>query len=449
MMKIGSLKAGALSVRRDGRRAGLALGLALLAALMFVLLMLYFKPSIQTFLRSGETITMELERDYQLHADENRVYVAGLEAGVVSDVEHVNDETVRVAMKVDEDVISSLGSKPSAEVRPNTVLGGAYVVELKRGGGTGRFEDGFIPRERTQVPVELDRVLESLPGPTRESLQDTVGQFDDTLAAGGKEALRDIVANAPETLDPAGTVLEAAQGTRPGIDLPQIVTNFHSIADVLSRNQGQLGDVVQSLRDTTTVLANQSRPLADGIESMPATLRDTRSGMVDLRGTLDELTVTAESFRPAARELEPLLRRLDPVLRKARPLMEDLRPLLEDARPVVDELVPVAQRGTGVLDDFSGPVLERVNGPVTETVMNTWRGSGPYENSGGGVQADNKFYEELGFLTANMARAAMTQDRHGALIGFQVGANSRSVVGTPFTLPNLLDEIEKYSGGTQ
>lgn len=429
-------------------RSAFAVGAVFLVTLAILLATLVYRYPIQTFLRSGETITAEFPTNYGLTTDETEVEFSGLEVGVVSDIEYTDKGTVLVSMKIDDRVVNFLGSKPSAVVTPTTVLGGNYELTIAQGGGNGAFEGDFIPQERTETPVELHRILEALPRPTRESVQSVVKNFSSTLA-GGKHALRDLVADAPETLRPAGAVLKAAQGTRPGVDLPQIVSNFHSMANVLSRYEGQLGHIMTDLRDTSAVLAEQSGPLADGIGSLPMTLRATQAGVKDLRGTLDRLTVTADSFRPAARELDPLLRQLDPVLRKARPLMRDLRPLMRDARPLVNQLVPVAQRGTKVLNDFRGPVLERINGPITETVMTTWRGTGPYENSGGGMQANHKFYEELAYMAANMDRASMTQDAQGSLLGFQVGANTRSVVGTPFTLPNLINQMKMVTGGSR
>ncbi|SNR92331.1 phospholipid/cholesterol/gamma-HCH transport system substrate-binding protein [Haloechinothrix alba] len=421
-------------------------GVAFLAIVVIVLMLAVFKPSIQTILRSGETVTAEFDRNYQLRADVTRVKIGGLEVGVVSDIEETDKGTVEVSMKVEESALDTLGSEPSAVITPVTVLGGGYAIALKRG-GAGDFNNEGIPQERTQIPVELDRVLETLPRPTRQSLQNTVEQLDTTLAGGGTESLQSLLAESPNTLRPAGEVLEAAQGDRPGVDLPQIVTNFHAMADVLTERQGQLGDIVTSLNDTTAVLAEQSHPLAEGIKSLPATLRSTRSGVIALRGSLDRLTTTAKEFRPAARELDSLLRELDPVLAEARPLMRDLRPLMRDARPLVEQLVPVASQGTETLENVRGPVMERVNGPISDTVMNTWRGSGPYKNSGAGMQSGHKFYEEVGYLAANMDRGSMTQDSQGSLLSFQVGAGTGSLDGVPQTPQNLLDQIEQYAGG--
>jgi len=91
-------------------------------------------------------------------------------------------------------------------------------------------------------------------------------------------------------------------------------------------------------------------------------------------------------------------------------------------------------------------VLDRVNGPVMHLLLNTWHGSGPYAQSGGGNQADHKFYEELAYMATNIDRASMTQDGHGSLLSFQVGAGTGSVAGIPFNLENLMTQITRAAG---
>lgn len=436
------------SRRLHGRRLSpLRIGTVFLVAAAIVVTVLAFKNPIASFFRSGETVSAEFERNYQLHEDETKVKVAGLEVGVITGVHDTDNGTVLVTMKVDESAVDTLGPKPSAVIAPKTILGGQYAVELQRGGGRGSFEGTHIPRERTQTPIELDRILEALPRGTRASTQHVVGEFGRTLERGGKDALRDLAADAAGTLEPAGDVLAAARGTRPGADLEEIVSNFHTVADVLTEQEGRLGEIVTSLRDTTAALGAQSRPVATAITAMPGTLRATRAGVRELRGTLDKLTTTARAFRPAARQLDPLLARLEPVLGKARPLMRDLRPLLRDARPMIQQLIPVTTNGTRVFDDLRGPVLDRVNGPITETIMTTWRGRGPYKDSGGGTQADHKFYQELGYLAANLDRASMWQDKQGSMVGFQIGAGTETLAGNDLRLYELLRGMPRQTGG--
>ena len=430
-------------------RTKLGAGAVFLAVTAIVVTTLAFKAPILTKLRSGETITAEFSSSYRLRPNESKVKLAGLKVGVVSSVEYSDNGTAMVSMKVEDQAMKVLGSEPSAVIAPLTILGGVYSVELRPGGGDGRFTGDSIPIARTSVPVELDRILETLPGNTRRSTQRLLKNVDVAMQAGGRSSLRGLVDQAPATMRPAGKAFSGLRGTRPADDLSAIVANMYTASDALSKNPGQLERIVSSLAKTSEVLADGSGSLVEGIESLPSTLRASRTGLADLQTTLEKLQTTSAAFRPSARELSPLLKKTNPVLRKARPLMADLEPLMVDARPLMEQLVPVTQRGTFVLDQVRGPVIDRVNGPVTDTVMSTWRGKGPYEGNGAGPQADHKFYEELGYLVVNMDRASMTQDNQGSMLGFQVGAGLPSVAGLPFDLNNLLNLAALYSGGSR
>ncbi|MCD2194569.1 MCE family protein [Actinomycetospora endophytica] len=433
--------------------SSLTFGAVVLGVTALVALGLFFKPTISTWLAGGDTITAEFPENYlgKLFSGETTVKLSGLESGRVTGVDYTDHHTAVVSMKVDDGVLDKIGPQPSATITPRTLLGGLYSIELVPGGGHGSFPaDGRIPLQRTSLPVGLDRILEAVPRPTRQAVQGIVSTTNQALAQGGEQAVGNLLTQAPDTLRPTNDVLQAARGTRPGVDLPQLVTNLESTASVLTAKDGQLDGIVDDLDRTTQVLASSSKPLADSISTMPDTLRITRESVTNLGGTLDKLRDTASSFRPAAQKVGPLLDQLDPVLVDARPVVHDLRPVLDDARPAVGELVPTADRATGVLDDVRGPTLQRVQGPVLDTLLNTYRGTGPYQGSGGGFQADHTFYQELGYLVTNLDRGSMTQDKQGSLLGFQVGAGPLETVGglRSVSLPDLVDQLGRAGGLT-
>ena len=62
-------------------------------------------------------------------------------------------------MEVDKDIPAKLGTAPTATIRPTTLLGGNYFVDLKPGGDPGEFHD-VIPVAHTTLPVELDKLLD-------------------------------------------------------------------------------------------------------------------------------------------------------------------------------------------------------------------------------------------------------------------------------------------------
>lgn len=412
-------------------------------ALAGLLVALFEKPAIINALSPGDTVQAEFPRDYKLEVDNSDVKMSGTPIGKVTSVERTDRGTTMVTLKVDNGIREKLGSAPSASIRPTTVLGGKYYVDLKQGGNQGEYTGEVIPTERTQTPVELDTLLAALPPPVQESMQGTVAKFDETLGT-SKDSLRDVLRNAPDTLRPAASVLDAARGTRPGQDLSNLVTDLDSAAVVLGRRNGQLADTVDKFQGTTGALGNQARPLADTIGKLPESLRSLRSGAEDLKGTLAKLETTARSARPAVAELDPLLTKLDPVLAQTRPLLKDLRSLLSDAQPAVRDLVPATRQGTNVLGDIKGPVMDRVNGPIARTVLNEWHGKAPKYPNGGGN--GHKFYEEVAYMFTLMDQMTEHQDPSGTFLSFQFGVAPNSVVNAPAGMDKLLEGLSKLMG---
>lgn len=422
---------------------GIGLAVAAVAAGVF----LFNKDRVITTLTPGETVRINFERDYHLREFITQAKVSGVPVGKVSSVEEHDNGTAMVEVKIDSDVLGKLGAHPSAAIRPTTMLGGNYYVDLVPGGGKGAFS-GEIPAARTKIPVELDKVARALQPSALQGMRSSTARLDETLKNGGTAAIDRLLADAPPALAPAGEVLAATRGTNPRTDLPNLVRGLESTSRVLDQHEGQLDAIVRDLDSTSSVLGNRSNELADTIDQLPSTLDTANTGLSRLDTTLGKLRDTAGPAMPIARELDRTLEHADPVLRRARPLVTDLKNLLSDAHPLVRDLVPASRRATTVLDNLSGPVLDRVNGPIKDFVMSPYSGKGPYAGSG----SDRPVYQEVGFMFANLTRATSLSDRNGHAISFHPGIGPGSVAGLPISAERLFThllglQVPKPEGG--
>jgi len=410
-------------------------GLILIVVVLLVTLGLAFKSQIKARVKPGDTITAEFSENYNLKPYTSKVKMAGLQIGIVTKIDYTDHDTALVTMKVDSDAAENFGDAPSARIAPLTILGGQYSVEISHG-GDGAFAGATIPVARTAVPVELDKVLAALPENTRAATQGTVKKLNKTLADGGGKGLRGLLDQAPTTLPPAGTFVDALRGLHPQHDLTDVVSYLQDAAQVLDKNSGVVDQMLVDLDTTTGVLAASSGDLATTIDGMPETLKATDAGVTKLNGTLTKLGESTTKLKPTINKLDPLLDVLEPTLVEALPTVKKLPPLLQDARVIVNQLVPTSVVARKLVNDVRGPVLDRVNGPIIDYLGHTWHGKagGPYEHSGGGIQAENKMYEELAYMIVNLDRSSMTQDPQGTLLNFQAG------VGTSTLQPIALDE---------
>jgi phospholipid/cholesterol/gamma-HCH transport system substrate-binding protein len=412
-----------------------AVGLVVTIAVILACASTFQLRKVSSELSSGGTVKAEFSRGYKLQANRSYVRIAGVNVGTVRSVEATDHGSVVVTMKVDNDTMKTLGGKASAAIRSTTLLGGVYYVALAPSGAPGEFTGRTIPVSRTTIPVELGEVLTAVDPSAQRGVQTTVKQLDGTLRSGGRKSLKGLLASAPDTLEPTGAVLSAARGTRPKTDLTDMVTGLRGMAATTTKYRGQLDAIFTDLNRSTKALSDSRVPLAAAISTMPRTLETTRTGLVDLDGTLDRLTETATSLRPTVRQLDTTLGKLDPVLMRARPVVNDARVLLAEARPLVQTLVPTSVKATRAMRNVRGPVLDRVNGSIKKLVLSPWKGTGNYRGGGN----SNKFYEELAYLGVNGAKSFQTHDKNGAHGRLMAGIGLQTIGGGPVPM-----SLEQY-----
>ncbi|MPY78509.1 MAG: MCE family protein [Actinophytocola sp.] len=426
---------------RSGRVSVLRLGVAFIVVALLAGVALFQKNKILTTLEPGETITVEFTAAHQLREYVSDAKIAGVPIGVVTSVARTESGVTEVKAKVDEDDLGKLGSAPSAKIRPTTMLGGNYYLDLKPGGQDGSF-DGRIPVDRTSLPVELGDVASAIQPDARKGIRSSIRDLDDTLASGGSKQLKELARRAPGTLGPAAGVFDAMRGTQPRTDLPRLVRGLEATSRTLAAQRGQLDAIVGNLATTSDILDRRASDMATATAGMPETLRAAKSGLRKLDGTLTKLGDTAGPARPSVRELGRTLDRLDPVLAEARPVVNDMREVLAQARPLVDDLTPASRKLKTSFDNLDGPVLDRVNGPIMETFTTPWHGTGRYAGSG----SDRPMYQVLAHLAATADRAT-TVDKNGSTINFHAGYGPGSVAGLPISLEQMFRHLAGQQEG--
>lgn len=427
------------ALHRFERFSSPRVGVVVITLLMVIGVTLFQKTQIMTFLSPGDDIKVTFARDYQLRSHVTRVKVAGVPVGIVTDVEHEKDGTAVATLHLEKGVKEKLRTDPSAALRPTTLLGGNYYVELAPGGDPGEVET--IGVDRTTTPVELDRVLETLKPEARTSTRRIIRRVDATLDADGQKAVHRLIDDAPATLRPLGVTLSALRGEKPA-DLRKLVASLDDTARTLNANRGSLDSALTGLAKASRTLAAASPDVAETVEDLPETLRTTRAGLGALDHSLEELRDVSDDALPTARQLSSTLRALNPALRELKPVLNDLRPALADLRPLVDDLVPSAIDATTVLEDIDGKAIDRIKGPIVDAVNSDFTGKGMYKDGGN----DTVFYKEFGDFIAGMNNAGKMTDRNGSTIHFQPGFGVGSVSNLPVSFEQLLMQLAYPQG---
>ena len=391
--------------------------------------LLFFKTPIMVALRGGDTVVVDFARDYKVRPNVSRVKVAGVPVGVLTEIEQHGDGA-RMTLKVDDGITEILGSDPSAAIRPTTILGGNYFIELTPGGDRGQALEGVIPVDRTSVPVELDATIGMLTKPARAAISKDVELVDETFSGPATPALREFVQSVPPSLRSSSQLLSALAGTKPDEDLTKAITGLQSVARQLTTEQDALADSLEGLGSFSRTLARQSRAISTTVARGPETLRRTRSGLEDLSGVLDEVRATSTEALPSVRSLSSLLRSSPADVRTLRPVVADLRPLMQDLDPTAREAVPAARRLQQVVEDVRSPVIDRVNGPILRTL-----------NSPVGGKRSPLGYEQIAYMFTILNLNSMTTDSNGAMINFQPGVGPDTLTEFGLPLPLLASSM--------
>lgn len=391
------------------------LGLGFLIVVTLVGVAVFQKAQLTTLLTPGESIKVHFASDYRLRPFHSQAKIAFVPVGMVTSVDEQDDRTAVVTVKLYGDNKGRLGDNPSATIRPTTLLGGNYFLDIQPGGDLNKqFTRDEIPQTNTHLPEELDKIINAFQPNALAGQRGAITKFDESLKGGSAAALQRFLASAPGSLKPAGTVLDALRGENPATDLTDVVSGLESTSQQLSEPNGRIQSILVNLNKTSTAFGNQSAAFSSTLDQLPDALRSANRGFNRLNTTLDVLDDTADDIRPMARQISHTLKHIDPILDRARPVVDDLRDVLHDARPVLHRLIPNVDDLDDVLDDLKGPVLDRANGPIKHLLMNPYKGTGPYQQTA----TQKPVFQEVVYAAANLDRAT-NWNANGGSIDFQ------------------------------
>jgi phospholipid/cholesterol/gamma-HCH transport system substrate-binding protein len=215
---------------------------------------------------SGErTVTAHFDRAVAVYPGTD-LRVMGVQIGTVTSV--VPDgNSVRVEMKYDGQY--KLPADARAAVVTPTLVADRYVqIFPAYGGGPVMSNDADIPLNRTQTPVELDRMFKAL-----DDLSTTLGPRSSST----RGSLAKLLASSSKALDGNGEL-----GA-------ETIRNLSAAADTFARNRGPLFENVRALAELTNTLADNDDTVQDFLKSLSSVSDQLAGERDDLKSMLESL----------------------------------------------------------------------------------------------------------------------------------------------------------------
>lgn len=287
------------------------------------------------------------------------VQAHGVDVGKISSVEYVDGRAV-VGLGIDDDQVWPLRRGTTATIRYGTTAGnGTRRIDLVPGPEDApEIEDGGIIASRdTRAPVEFDEIFRMMDHASRTHMRSLVDRTAKTLEDRAGKLNAGIRATAP-ALENAGGLLGDLAADQAA--LRNLITGTHRAAGTLDAHREQVAGIISLASQTFAEFAANTRAIGESIELAPDTLKDARSTLARLDGSVDKLTTLVKDAGPGAAELPRLATDARPaVARLARtaPVLTDLlrsgRRTAPDITELLKEAAPFARRLTPILTDVA------------------------------------------------------------------------------------------------
>jgi phospholipid/cholesterol/gamma-HCH transport system substrate-binding protein len=392
------------------RRDFIAVVALIAAAIAVVVYVLEHQPAF-TFGKSYYTVKAEFQTGAAVTAGQGQsVTVAGVQVGQIGGVQLQGGRAI-VTMNIFTKY-KPIYHNATVLLRPRTPLKDMYLSLDPGTPSAGAIPNGgYLPIANTQPDVNLDQILGSLDGDTRNYLL--------LLLAGGAQAFHDNGATGPApspaaVADLRGTFKRFAPLGRDTVTFTKLlkertvnirrsIHNFQLVANALGGVNEQLASLIRSSNTNFSAISSQDANLEQALTLLPPTLQQTTT-------TLGKAEAFANESTPALTQLLPFAHALGPALEAARPLFQKTAiPVIRDQlRPFAIAVTPVAK----ILEPASA-ALAKSTPKLTSSLgqLNTLFNELAYQPPG-----SEQGYLFWGSWLAHIASSLVnTQDAHGPI----------------------------------
>jgi phospholipid/cholesterol/gamma-HCH transport system substrate-binding protein len=263
------------------------------------------------------------------------VLIAGLDAGKVTSVDRRGANAI-LRLRIDRGP-TPLPADSHVAVRLRSLVGESYV-EVRVGKARNTIRDGgSLPVTQADELTDIDQVLSTLSGSTRERAREMVQALAGAVGGRGEElngtvrSASDLVTNAAPVLTTLGRQHE---------DVGKLVENLGSVMKAVSDRQQALVQMARGSRETLIAVADRDAALRSILDELPSTLRQVRT--------------TSTTVRQVTPRIAPVMRNLARAVRDLSPTVEALGPAARNGTRVVTELGAAAKPLRGVLRNLNG-----------------------------------------------------------------------------------------------
>ena len=286
------------------------------------------------------------------------VRIAGIEVGVVTEVEPVpGEDGATVTMEIEEFGLP-IHEDAELKIRPRIFLEGNEFVDIQPGTPSADIlESGdWIPINQTATPVQFGQVLSVLQSDVREDFRTLFEEYAfRALNGGGARGFNDSIEYWEGAYKNSAIASDATLGQQPG-DLFRMLRGQQETLAALSEDPEALKNLVTNFNITAAAFARED----DALEATIPTLRDVltvgQPALTSLNSSFPGIQRFAEDALPGTRSSQKTIPQTFPFIHQARLLFSkrELRGLVQDLRPTIPALARVNKESISFLNQNRG-----------------------------------------------------------------------------------------------
>ncbi|MGI8462311.1 MAG: MlaD family protein [Solirubrobacterales bacterium] len=302
---------------------------------------------------------------------DEEVRVAGATVGVIEATEISREDEIIsldpepssepgkavIVLRITDTAFQDFREDASCIIRPQSLLGERFVdcePTQPRAPGTEPppelpvIEEGqpgagqhLLPLESNAISVDLDLVNNILRQPYRERFSIILNELGAGFAARGEE-LGEVIERANPALRETDRVLAVL--AEQDKTLAQLAKDSDTVLGPLARQRANVAGFIDNAGQTAEASAERRADIEAQFRLLPASLRELRALMIELRGFSDQARPVFSDLGGAAPAITGATKALGPLAKAARPALTTLGDALEQASPDLVSANPVLQQ---------------------------------------------------------------------------------------------------------
>jgi ABC-type transporter Mla subunit MlaD len=269
----------------------------------------------------------------------SRVTMAGVDVGKVTRIERRGTGAV-VHLEIRDDRVTPVPRDSRVLIRSRTPLGENYVSITPGSSDDALKPDSLVPVSQSGEYVDVDQILSTFAGRTRDSTRDLI-QSVGTALDGHEEDLNRLLSGGADTVTYGSRALALVVQDKEAVS--RLVDQVGSLTAAIGERDAAIAQIGRDGVTTFRAIADRDAALRSTLRTLPSALGQLRKTMGTLESVTGRAAPVIDNVAAALSDLQPTVQALGPASRSGGALLDELR----DAAPGLTDTLRGVRRLSG------------------------------------------------------------------------------------------------------